>query len=249
VETTLPTIATVNEVAVAWLQHPPPGGHGIPHPPGPAGGSQHPPAGHGGAEPSSRSNVGYQNPSGGIHQDMVFLILGVIVFLVVIYLIWRRISGDPKPPKSQTYVPPDERPAPPISDMGHDPPGWVPGRTANRSRQEITEIAPATVIGQVREIRSWEEKGIFFKWKMKAFHLDSDHSQPDFGDLMVTLRVDYFRRLKLEDSDRLEIGLKWKRRRKLACISHIRDITSGQLFKPSSVSEKAGKLEEVVAAR
>ncbi len=248
-DTTLATITTVNEVAVAWLPHPPPGGHGIPHSPGEAGGPQHPTAGHGGVEPSSRSNVAYQNPSGGIHRDMVLLILGVIVFLIVIYLIWRRNSGDPKPPNSQTYDPPDERPAPPISDMGHDPSGWVPGRTGNRSRQEITEVEPSTVIGRVREVRTWEEKGIFFKWKMKAFHLDCDHSQPDFGDLMVTLRLDYFRRFKLEDSDLLEIGLKWKRRRKLACMRYIRNVTSGQIIKPSSVSEKAGKLEEVVVAR
>ena len=226
------TIASIDEVAASWFQHHA-GGHG---------GPQRPPGGNGGVQRPSGGNSGVPRSSGGNSGDVSFLFLAVIFVLAVVFVI-RRFFKPPKPPK------PDEGPAPPISDMGHDPPGWVPGRTGNRSRQEISEVAPATVIGQVREIRSWEEKGIFFKWKMKAFHLDSDHSQPDFGDLMVTLRVDYFRRLKLEDSDRLEIGLKWKRRRKLASISYIRDITSGQLFKPSSVSEKAGKLEEVVVAR
>jgi hypothetical protein len=248
-DTMVTDIASVDEVAVAFPQHPPPAGHGIPHPTGETGGPQHQPAGHPGAEPSSRSNAGYQNPSDGNHRDMVLLILGAIVFLAVIFVIWRRISSGPKSPNRATYVPPEERPAPPISDMGHDPAGWVPGRTGNRPRQKITEVEPSAVIGRIREIRLWEEKGIFFKWKMKAFHLDSDHSQPDFGDLMVTLRLNDFRRLRLEDGDLLEIGLKWKRRREFGCIPQIRNITSGQLLKPASVSEKAGKLEEVVVAR
>lgn len=109
----------------------------------------------------------------------------------------------------------------------------------------ISEVRPPTIRGRVQEIRRWEDKGIFFTKTTLGFHLNYDRSPADYGDLLVRLRLDYFRRLRLEEGDDLEIELKWRRRSSQAHIACVRNRTSGQRFEPQAVSDKAGVLEGI----
>jgi hypothetical protein len=177
--------------------------------------------------------------SGGDAGAVLFLIIPAVIFVI-----WL-LSRPPKTAKKRIPVPPDGRFTNP--DSGINLEGGAYGDTfVNRRRENITEVAPSTVVGRIREIRHWRDKGRLFTRKMTGFHLDCDRSQMDFGDLQVRLRDDYFPTLNLRDGDLLEIGLKWKRRQKYGCISFIRNRESGQRSVPSSVSEKVGTLEESV---
>jgi hypothetical protein len=63
----------------------------------------------------------------------------------------------------------------------------------------------------VREIRSWKD-GRWFRNSKLGFHLDYDRHQQDYGDLMVRLRLERFKYLRLQDGDHLELDLVWKGR-------------------------------------
>jgi hypothetical protein len=174
----------------------------------------------------------------------------LLVFAVAAFLAIRYFFNHGKIPK---------RPHP--SDGDHDPPwpqtnvpippspfGSVFDETViGRQRADITEEKPTKLLGRIREIRRWEEEaGLFGKKKRTlGFHLDYDRTSKDFGGLLVRLRTTYFKNLKLQDGDELEIDLKWKRPWKCGHIACIKNISSGQRVVPTSVSSKAGILEGV----
>jgi hypothetical protein len=153
-------------------------------------------------------------------------------------------SANPEPPprESQSAWPSTHAPIPP------SPFGSVFDETViPRHRADITQEKPPKLLGSIREIRRWEDEGGWFAKKKKttAFHLTYDRASKDYGDLLVRLRTAYFKTLKLEDGDELEIDLKWKRRWTYGCVACIKNISSGQRVVPRSVSSKAGILERV----
>ena len=192
----------------------------------------------------------------------------LLVFAVLTFLAKRYIFNPGDTPEA-----PAPKPHPPISPNPVDPvfPEPVPREShsawpsANApippspfgsvfddtvippKRADITREKPPKLLGRIREIRRWEDEGGWFAKKKKttAFHLTYDRASKDYGDLLVRLRTAYFKTLKLEDGDELEIDLKWKRRWAYGCVACIKNISSGQRVVPRSVSSKAGILERV----
>jgi hypothetical protein len=115
----------------------------------------------------------------------------------------------------------------------------------SRRRLDVAESKPRVLRGRIREIRRWRDESSFFPKETMGFHLDYDQSQADYGDILIRLRKQYFGSLRLQDGDEIEVDLKWKRHQQQGYIACLRNMTSGQLLEPKSISSKSGTLESI----
>jgi hypothetical protein len=199
------------------------------------------------------------------HEDVYIrgIALDLVLTLLAIVATWLLFKYRIRPAKQTLVVPASLLDIPKTLDdplgrpfdeklLGRqDPLGQNPlGQAFDESRlarrqASIKEVRPSIIKGRIREIRRWQSEGGFFSHQVLGFHLDYDRSLGDYGGLMVQLRLDYFRKLRLEDGDDLEIDLRWERDGSHCYVAGIRNKASGQRVEiKKDKNNKAGFLEE-----
>jgi hypothetical protein len=174
---------------------------------------------------------------------LVLLVIGAL--LVTVGWLKKRGRND-KSPLSKSAAPRSEIPGRASRDQVV---GDAFDESHLRRQREVFDVTkPPKLRGRVHEIRSWEEKrGFLHVDKVIAFHLDYDRSRTDFGELLVKITKKYFKSLKLEDGDDVELELRWKKKKgkQRALVARLFNLTSGQRLEPSSTSIKAGLIEPI----